>query len=199
MTTKTLLMVIVAYLLGSIPTAYIVGRWKAGLDITQHGSGNVGGTNALRVLGVGPAILVAVSDVSKALLPTLLATRLLGGNTWPTLAVALAAIVGHNYSVYLGFRGGKGIATTLGACVVLFPKQLLIMLVLAVLVVATTRYVSLGSILLVVGLPVVLYRHQASMPELYFALVVALLGLWRHRQNIARLLKGTENRLGRKK
>ena len=199
MTTKTLLMVIVAYLLGSIPTAYIVGRWKAGLDITQHGSGNVGGTNALRVLGVGPAILVAVSDVSKALLPTLLATRLLGGNTWPTLAVALAAIVGHNYSVYLGFKGGKGIATTLGACVVLFPKQLLIMLVLAVLVVATTRYVSLGSILLVVGLPVVLYRHQASMPELYFALVVALLGLWRHRQNIARLLKGTENPLGRKK
>ncbi len=199
MTTQILLMIIAAYLLGSIPTAYVVGRWKAGLDITKHGSGNVGGTNALRVLGAGPAVLVAVTDVCKALLPTLAATRLFGGNTWPTLAVALAAIIGHNYSLYLGLRGGKGIATTIGACSVLFPQQIVLVLPLAVLVVVFTRYVSLGSILLVVTLPVVLYRNQASLPELCFAVVVALLGLWRHRQNISRLISGTENRLGRRK
>lgn len=199
MSLKAILLIIIAYLLGSIPTAYIVGRWKAGLDITQHGSGNVGGTNALRVLGVGPAILVAVSDISKALLPTLIATKAFDGNTWPTLGVALGAILGHNYSAYLGLRGGKGIATTLGACIVLFPNQILILVLLALLVVFATRYVSLGSIVLVLTLPLLLAWQQASLPEISFAVAIALLGLWRHRANIARLLSGTENRLGGKK
>lgn len=199
MSLKVSLLIIVAYLLGSIPTAYIIGRWKAGLDITQHGSGNVGGTNALRVLGVGPAILVAISDVAKALLPTLLATRLFEGSTWPTLAVALAAILGHNYSAYLRFRGGKGIATTLGACLVLFPSQIVALLAFALLIIALTRFVSLGSIILVVSLPLLLIWQDAATPEVAFAVVVAALGIWRHRANISRLLKGTENRLGSKK
>lgn len=199
MSLKAALLIIASYLLGSIPTAYIIGRWKAGLDITQHGSGNVGGTNALRVLGVGPAILVAISDVTKALLPTLLATRLFEGNTWPSLAVALAAILGHNYSIYLRFRGGKGIATTLGACFVLFPTQILALLVFAVLIIAVTRFVSLGSIFLVTGLPLLLIWQNALLPEIAFAMVVALLGVWRHRANISRLLSGTENRLGKKR
>ncbi|NLW17061.1 MAG: glycerol-3-phosphate 1-O-acyltransferase PlsY [Firmicutes bacterium] len=200
MTAEPILMIIVAYLLGSIPTAYIVGRWKANIDITQHGSGNVGGTNAFRVLGAGPALLVAFIDISKALVPTWWAARLFGSATWPTVVTALAAILGHNYSAYLGLRGGKGIASTLGACIVLFPRQLLILLPLAVLVVAITRYVSLGSILLVVSLPLVLIaQRQVAAPEIAFAMSVALLGLWRHRSNIERLLRGTENRLGQKK
>lgn len=199
MSLKVTLLIILAYLLGSIPTAYIIGRWKAGLDITQHGSGNVGGTNALRVLGVGPAILVAVCDIGKALLPTLIATKVFDGNTWPTLGIALAAILGHNYSAYLRLRGGKGIATTLGACIVLFPSQILILVLLALLVVFTTRYVSLGSIVLVLTLPLLLAWQQVSLPEICFAIAIALLGLWRHRSNIARLLSGTENRLGSKK
>ncbi len=199
MSLKITLSILIAYLLGSIPTAYIVGRLKAGLDITQHGSGNVGGTNALRVLGVGPAILVAVSDISKALLPTLIASRVFEGNTWPTLAVALAAILGHNYSAFLRLRGGKGIATTVGACIVLFPRQIAVLLLLALLVVLATRYVSLGSIVLVLTLPLLLSWQHASLPEISFAVAVALLGLWRHRSNITRLLGGTENRLGRKK
>lgn len=199
MSLKAILLIIVAYLLGSTPTAYIMGRWKAGLDITQHGSGNVGGTNALRVLGVGPAIMVAVIDISKALLPTLLATKIFDGNAWPALGVALAVILGHNYSAYLRLRGGKGIATTVGACIVLFPGQILVLVLLSLLVVFVTRYVSLGSIVLVVSLPVLLCLQQAALPEICFAVIVALLGLWRHRSNIARLLSGTENRLGAKK
>ncbi len=199
MSPKLILLVIAAYLSGSIPTAYIVGRLKAGIDITQHGSGNVGGTNALRVLGLGPALLVAMIDISKALLPTLLAKKLFVVEIWPALVVALAAILGHNYSAYLRLRGGKGIATTIGACLVLFPSQVLYLLPLALAVVFLTRYVSLGSLALVTSLPLLLIYQRATPVEVCFALAIALLGIWRHRANIARLLTGTENRLGSKK
>lgn len=199
MNPKVVLLIIAAYFFGSVPSAYIIGRLRAGLDITKHGSGNVGGTNALRVLGPGPAILVAVIDVSKSLLPTLLATKIFAENAWPALFVAFAAILGHNYSVFLRWRGGKGIATTIGACAVLFPGQIYIMILLAVAVVVVTRYVSLGSLVLLVSLPILLLWQKAGIPELCFALAVALLGIWRHRSNIVRLCSGTENKLGSKK
>lgn len=198
MSLKLILLIIAAYLLGSIPTAYIIGRLKAGIDITQHGSGNVGGTNALRVLGLGPALLVAVIDISKALLPTFLATKMFEGDTWPALVVALAAVLGHNYSAYLRWRGGKGIATTIGACLVLFPSQIFVLVPIALAVVFVTRYVSLGSLALVTFLPILLVYQRVTPAEICFAFVVALLGIWRHRANITRLLSGTENRLGHK-
>jgi glycerol-3-phosphate acyltransferase PlsY len=138
-------------------------------------------------------------DISKALLPTLLAKKLFVVEIWPALVVALAAILGHNYSAYLRLRGGKGIATTIGACLVLFPSQVLYLLPLALAVVFLTRYVSLGSLALVTSLPLLLIYQRATPVEVCFALAVALLGIWRHRANIARLLTGTENRLGSKK
>lgn len=188
-----------AYLLGSFPSAYVAGKLFAGIDITQHGSGNVGGTNALRVLGPGPAILVAVLDVAKALLPTIWAQHLFSGNTWPTLLVALAAVLGHNYSLFLGGKGGKGIATTIGASIALFTKPLAVAVGIAVVVIALTRYVSLGSLCLVVLLPVALWLFGASAAEIWFSLILALLGIYRHRTNISRLLGGTENKLGSRK
>lgn len=195
---KTSVMVIVAYLWGSIPSAYIMGRWVAGLDITQHGSGNVGGTNALRVLGLGPAVVVGLFDVSKGLLPTLLAKHIIGSaEEWPVLLVALAAVLGHNYSLWLRGRGGKGIATTVGVSLALFPWQLVVGLILgAVTVVAITRYVSLGSMLLITALPFALLLYGAPRSQVYFACLLAVLGLWRHRSNLQRLRQGTENRLG---
>ncbi len=198
MNLQAFVLIVAAYLLGSIPSAYIMGRLVAGVDITQHGSGNVGGTNAFRVLGAGPAIVVALVDVGKGFLPTLLAIRLLGGQTWPTLCVALAAVLGHNYSLYLRLRGGKGIATTIGVCFALFPKVIIILLLIAITVVAITRYVSVGSMLLVTLLPIVLTLKQAALPEIQFGIIIAILGLWRHRSNLGRLLQGTENRLGSK-
>ncbi len=188
-----------AYLMGSFPSAYVAGRMFAGIDITKHGSGNVGGTNALRVLGPGPAILVAILDVAKALLPTVLAQHLFGGNTWPTLLVALAAVLGHNYSIFLGGRGGKGIATTIGASIALFTQPLAVVVGIAVVVIALTRYVSLGSLCLVVLLPPALWYFGASGAEIWFSVALAALGIYRHRANISRLLSGTENKLGRRK
>jgi glycerol-3-phosphate acyltransferase PlsY len=170
----------------------------AGIDITQHGSGNVGGTNALRVLGPGPAIAVALVDVSKALAPTLWARQAFSGNVWPTMLVALAAILGHNFSIFLRFKGGKGIATTIGASIALFPQAIAILLGVAAVVIAITRYVSLGSICLVVLLPFLLWHRGATGAEVGFSVILAVLGLWRHRGNIDRLLHGTERKLGKK-
>lgn len=193
-----LLSMIAAYLLGSFPSAYVAGRLFAGLDITKHGSGNVGGTNALRVLGPGPAIAVAIVDVGKALVPTLWAQHAFGGNVWPTLLVAMAAILGHNFSIFLRFKGGKGIASTIGASIALFPQAIAIMMGIALVVIAITRYVSLGSICLVALLPLLLWWRGATVPEIEFAVLLAVLGVWRHRGNIERLFNGTERRFGSK-
>lgn len=193
------LLIPLAYLLGSFPSAYVAGRLFAGIDITKHGSGNVGGTNALRVLGPGPAVLVAVLDVAKALLPTIWAQHLFAGNTWPTLLVALAAVLGHNYSLFLGGRGGKGIATTIGASMALFLQPLAVVVGIAVVVIALTRYVSLGSLCLVILLPAGLLFFGASAAEVWFSVMLAALGIYRHRTNISRLLSGTENKLGSRK
>ncbi len=195
----TLALIPLAYLLGSFPSAYVAGKLFKKIDITQHGSGNVGGTNAIRVLGVGPGLLVGVVDISKALLPTLWAQQLFGGNALPTLLVALGAILGHNYSVFLRFKGGKGIATTIGASVALFPQLVFWLVLLGVAVIAVTRYVSVGSMLLVTALPVALALRGASAPEVAFGAMLAVLGIYLHRSNIQRLLAVTENRIGKKK
>lgn len=193
------LLIPLAYLVGSFPSAYVAGRLFAGIDITQHGSGNVGGTNALRVLGPGPAIGVALVDVLKALLPTIWAQQLFEGNAWPTLLVAVAAVLGHNFSVFLRGRGGKGIATTIGASIALFPLAIATAIGIAIVVIALTRYVSLGSLCLVLLLPVLLRLYGASASEIWFAVLLAVLGIYRHRANVSRLLSGTENKLGSKK
>lgn len=195
---ESLALIPLAYLLGSFPSAYVAGWLFKRIDITQHGSGNVGGTNAVRVLGIGPGILVGIVDVAKAYLPTLWAQQLFGGNTLLTLLVALAAVIGHNYSIFLRFKGGKGIATTIGASIALFPQLVLWLVLLAAGLIAVTRYVSLGSLLLVTALPIGLGIRGATTAEVAFSVLLAVLGIYRHRSNIQRLLAGTENRLGRK-
>ncbi|MGI6343943.1 MAG: glycerol-3-phosphate 1-O-acyltransferase PlsY [Bacillota bacterium] len=191
-------LILLGYLVGSFPSAYVAGRVFRGLDITQHGSGNVGGTNALRVLGAGPGLAVAIVDVSKAFFPVLWAKNHYAEPRWLVLLVALAVVVGHNYSIFLRGRGGKGVATTIGASLALFPETIVWLLLGAVLVVATTRYVSLASILLYLSLPIVLSLRGERTEAIAFAVVLGALGVWRHRSNIDRLLKGTENRLGKK-
>lgn len=194
----------IAYLMGAFPTAYVVGK-RNNIDITKEGSGNVGGTNTLRVLGWKAGLTVALADVLKALLPTLLAKHYLGLELWQVSLVALAAIIGHNWSVFIGFKGGKGIACTIGVSLVLFPQALIIALLIAVAVIAATRYVSLGSILLTVLLPILLLLGEYTPLKSYdasyvlFAAALAALAIYRHRGNIARLLNGTERKIGQKK
>lgn len=193
-----------AYLMGAFPTAYVVGK-RHNVDITKEGSGNVGGTNTFRVLGWKAGATVALVDVLKALLPTLATKHYLGFEPWQVSLIALAAILGHNWSVFIGFKGGKGIACTIGVSLVLFPQALAVALLIAVAVIAATRYVSLGAILLTVYLPILLllgeYTPLKSYDRSYILLATALaaLAIYRHRGNIVRLLNGTERKIGDKK
>ncbi len=207
-----------AYLLGSIPTGYLVGRAK-GIDVRKVGSGNIGATNAFRTLGKPAGILVLVADGMKGwvavhFLPDL-AYKLAGSSTtlWDTptreylqIIAGVTAILGHNYTCWLKFKGGKGIATTAGAVAALLPYTFVISLVTWILVCLLTRYVSVASILAALMLPVAtLMIHQFTRIEGYgyrrvvVAGVLAALAVYKHKGNIERLMNGTENKIGRKK
>jgi len=193
-----LLMVAVAYLLGAFPTAYVVGRLR-NIDITKHGSGNIGGTNAMRVMGATLGVTVLVVDMLKAALPTYVAAQLLPLDSWQVLTVALATVIGHNWSVYIGFRGGKGIACTIGVCAVLFPTVLLASFAVFALTIAVTKYVSLSSLLMMTSMPLLLKLWNYRVEHIWFALGLLVIGIYRHRANIKRILAGTENKVGGKK
>ena len=200
------LILVVSYLLGSLPFGFLVGR-AHGVDIRSEGSGNIGATNVFRVVGRGWGLLVFALDFLKGLVPVLLAPWLAlqaggGGSlaSLPLLLAGLAAILGHNYPCWLGFRGGKGVATSGGALVGIMPWVALVGLVAWLLVFLPTRYVSLASIVAALALPVAYYAlagwRGGFEPALFaLALVIAALAVWRHRGNIARLLNGTEHRM----
>jgi len=193
-----LIMLVAAYLVGAFPTALVAGKLR-NIDITKHGSGNIGGTNAMRVMGLVPGVLVIAIDILKAALPTYTAAQVLSLEPWQVMTVALATVIGHNWSVYIGFRGGKGIACTIGACVVLFPGVLLTAFSVFAMTILITKYVSLGSILMMSSLPILLWLWNYGLEYIWFSLLILAIGLYRHRANIKRLLAGTENRVGSKK
>ncbi len=234
---------LIAFLLGSIPFGLIIAKAK-GINIREHGSGNIGATNVLRVVGKKYGITCLLLDLLKGFIPVLLAVNLIViqgkangplhidalaqfAHTLPAseqflgqlihVLTALAAILGHNYSPWVGFRGGKGIATSAGVLLALMPAGVGLLLIVWLFVFAITRYVSLASIIAAVTLPMITHYgarfhhvgNDKSLPTLweagvwnkplfFFTLVVALLAVWRHRSNIQRLLAGTENRFSRK-
>jgi len=193
---KLFILIIIGYLLGSIPSSFIAGKIARNIDIRQYGSGNAGATNVLRVLGLKAAIPVFLADVLKGVLATLIG-RWMVGETGAALA-GFAAIVGHNWPVFLNFRGGKGIATSFGVLLVLFPLISFILFVAGVIVIAITKYVSLGSITAAVLFPILLAIFGYGWKIVLFGVAVGGLALYRHRSNISRLLEGRENKLGQK-
>ncbi len=197
MTGYWLVAAIIGYLLGSLPTGYLMGRLY-GLDIRQYGSGATGGTNVLRTVGRIPAAVTAVVDVLKGTLAVWIAMRYLGGG-WGLAIAGIGALIGHSYPVWLRFRGGKSVATGAGVVLPFAWLPVLIGLGVFVLVVAATRYVSLGSILatLTVGVIVVLSPVQTPAGKVLI-LAALLVIIWRHRSNLQRLLQGKENKLGQK-
>lgn len=234
---------LLAFLLGSIPFGLLIARAR-GIDIRAHGSGNIGATNVLRVMGKKYGIPCLLLDMLKGLLPTLLAITLIRFDGQPAgfvigallpsahvfaadqqftaqllvVTCGLLAILGHNYSPWVGFKGGKGIATSAGVVIALMPAAIVILLAVWVLLFLSTRYVSVASIGAAAVLPVLTHlgarfhhvNNDKSLPTLWeagtwnkplftFSVVIAVLAIWKHRSNIQRLRAGTENRFERKR
>lgn len=184
--------VVAAYLLGSIPTGLLLAK-SAGVDIRKSGSGNIGATNAYRTLGRTVGILTLAGDCLKGALPLLLAKYLQLGDAWIAV-IALSAFLGHVYTIFLCFKGGKGVATALGIFLVISPAAVGLALLLFVLVVWKWRYISLGSIIAAVSIPAFVAAFDRRPPILLMTVTVALLVVWKHRENISRLRQGTESR-----
>ena len=206
---------ILSYLVGSIPTAIIVARWRRGIDIRQHGSGNAGGTNVFRVLGWKAGTFVVLADITKGLIATMLLSRLMYGpipfeNLTPfddytlvQIIAGCAAILGHVWTVFAGFRGGKGIATAGGMLLGLAPLEVAISLGVFAIVLLVSNYVSLGSLSAAVAFPLTMFfRENVFMAGIegyntliFFSIGISLLIIYTHRSNITRLLRGTENKI----
>jgi glycerol-3-phosphate acyltransferase PlsY len=189
-----IVIVIVAYLIGSIPFGYLIVRKKMGADIRQTGSGGTGATNVSRRAGKAAGVLTLILDAAKGCAAVLIA-KALTGDDWVIAAAAIAALVGHIFPVWLGFRGGKGVATGVGIFLVLAPIALLCAGVIFVAIVALTRYVSLGSIIAAMLIPVFVWLQSDLRPLMTAAIVGAALIVFAHRGNIQRLASGTESRI----
>lgn len=225
---------LVAFLLGSIPFGLIIAKSK-GINIREHGSGNIGATNVLRVIGKKYGISCLLLDALKGFIPVLLAVNLIqiaGKNTgllhlggldsfalvlpaaeqfkgqFVHVLTALAAVLGHNYSPWVGFKGGKGIATSAGVLLALMPAGIVLLAVVWLIVFALSRYVSLASIMAAAALPLItiygswLHGRIAdgtwNKPLFFFTLIIAILAIWKHQTNIQRIIAGTEHRFTRK-
>ncbi len=205
------LIIALSYIIGSIPTSIIVGRLVKGIDIRNYGSGNPGGTNVIRVIGLGWGIFVILFDAFKGFFATsFIAKWLYQGNLVETLnftsvqiLAGCFAVIGHIWTVFAGFRGGKGVSTSAGMLLGIAPFDLLIAFVLFLVIVALTRYVSLGSIVSAISFPFIIiltekflkFQHRDFYTLLIFGSVIAILIVYRHKSNIKRLLAGNENKL----
>lgn len=202
------LLVLTAYLLGSIPTGYLAGRWLKGIDIREHGSGSTGATNVFRTLGAKAAIAVLLVDVLKgmiavALIPgfyAVFSTPLtsISWQPWLITSTALAAVFGHAKSIWLNFTGGKSVATSIGVLLVMNPWVALGTVVAFAFVLALSRIVSLSSIVGAIAVNVLMVVLGQPLPYLLFSGIAGAYVIWRHQSNIKRLIAGTEPRIGQK-
>ncbi len=189
-------LLVASYLIGAIPSSYVAGRLARGIDLREHGSGNLGATNAFRVLGWRVALPVLVFDLSKGWFPTFFFPRWDGAPALWALAYAAAAVIGHLFSIYVGFRGGKGVATSGGVLLALAPLAVLTGFVVWALLVLATRTVSLASIAAAAVVPLVVALTAGATPVFWLCAALAALVIFAHRGNIRRLLRGEEPRVG---
>jgi len=187
-------LVLAGYLIGAIPTGVILTRLAGGEDIRNAGSGNIGATNVYRVAGRKLGVVTLIGDCLKGAVPTLLAQQAFNLSETGVALVALAAFIGHCYPVYLGFKGGKGVATALGIFLVLSPLSVLCILGVFVLILWKWRYISLASISSAASIPLLVLLFERSLPLFVATLLIAVIVIWRHKGNIELLRRGTENK-----
>jgi glycerol-3-phosphate acyltransferase PlsY len=191
-----ILLLLGGYILGSVPTGFLVGRaW--GVDVRRTGSGNIGMANVLRTVGKWPALITMAGDMLKGFAPVFLG-RFLTENEWVIAAVALAALMGHCWPVFLGFKGGKAVATGAGTTIALAPVVGLALFAFWWGVVLVSRYTSLGAILVMVMSPIAFLVAGQPIPYVLYTVIGGSLVLWRHKENARALIKGTERKIGQK-
>jgi len=204
----SILLILAGYLVGCLQTAYFVGRKVGKIDIREHGSGNAGMTNVARVLGAKPGVIVLVADVAKAVAAIMVANYVFYGRVFgmqgieylPGLLAGLGVILGHNFPFWLKFRGGKGIASTIGLAIMFDWRVLAIAACIGILVLLTAKYMSLASLVaLTVFAAVATILYIDFWPIVTIAWIIAALGFFTHRKNIGRLIKGTESKFHLKK
>jgi len=188
-------LVVTAYLLGSIPFGVLVARSCGGVDLRQVGSGNIGATNVLRAVGKGAAAFTLLGDIGKGAAAVMLG-RWFGMSATLLAVMALAAVVGHLLPLFTGFRGGKGVATTLGVILAAMPPVGGLFLVIWLIVAALWRYSSLAALSAAAALPVLTWILDDRLPMLALSMILVVVVFWRHRENIVRLCQGTEGRIG---
>jgi len=204
MTAFFFLILIVCYLIGSIPSGYLIGKALKGINIREFGSGNIGFTNVLRVIGIFPALIVLIIDITKGIISVYTGLLLAPlAKVDPRIMAGIAgllSILGHNWPVFIKFKGGKGVAVTAGVFSILTPLPFLLSALVMIGTVAITRYVSLGSIIAAGSLPLFIWFWVRSNSQFYLiiSIVAALLILFKHRSNIERLLKNKERKIGEK-
>ena len=189
---------LLGYLLGSIPSGYLAGRWCKGIDLRELGSGSTGATNVLRQVGKGPALVVFVIDVGKGAAAVLLTSNLLPGHDWIQVLAGLAALAGHIWPVWLGFKGGKAVATGLGMFLGLAWPVGLACFGIFLTTLTLFRIVSLSSMVAAISLPLLMTAGTDGSAKVVVALVAMALVIWRHRSNLQRIVAGTEPKIGQK-
>lgn len=194
------LWILLPYLIGSISFSYIAGKLFAGIDIREYGSNNAGATNVFRTLGIKAFLFASFFDILKGAVAILLTSYFFRENEILIILSAVAVIVGHNWPIFFGFKGGKGIATTIGVLFGLHTISALIVMATMAIIVYITRYVSLASLVGTLLLPFLIYFFVGDrVYYIVFAIVLTVMAWYRHRANIVRLLNGTESKLGQKK
>jgi glycerol-3-phosphate acyltransferase PlsY len=190
---------VVSYFIGSVPTGYLVARLVKSVDIRMVGSGSIGATNVRRVMGQGWAVFVSIMDMLKGALALLVTATTAGTASWLLSLVGFAVVMGHNYPIWLKFRGGKGVATTYGVVFFLWPYESFAVALLSgaiwYAVMSTTRYVSLASMTSLLALPVFFWMLDAPFSFVSVSFILAVFALYRHGSNIVRLSQGRENRV----
>jgi len=191
---------VLTYIIGSIPFAYIYGKIFRKIDIREHGSGNVGATNVLRVFGTKAGIIVLLLDILKGFIPVFIITIIYPQTQWQPVLLGIFAILGHTFTIFLKFKGGRGVATSAGVFLALSPYTITAAILIFLLVVAVTKYVSLGSmfaaIFLVIAHTIFFLLCESSNPYIfYFTLLLSFFIIYKHKPNIKRLINGTENKI----